>query len=120
MEAPAKKARFHFGSLEEQEKKKVKLESGVGNGGVSAAVLAGIAAGNINISNGECALIKIIVVMSGQWCMHIIVSWQASPHVEAFLQECTVVYSLAPFSPLLLCTHAKLVPRTPFFGEGKK
>ena len=51
-EPPEKKARLYFGSFEEQERKK--LELGVKeNGGPSAAVLAGIKAGNINIADGE-------------------------------------------------------------------
>ena len=61
MEPAAKKARVHFGSLEEGEKVK-RLEranaDGQENVGVSAAVLAGIKAGNINISNGWCALYR--------------------------------------------------------------
>ena len=60
MEAPpAKKTRVHFGSFEEHEKKK--LEQGGGssvteNGGPSAAILAGIKAGNINVADGRWAL----------------------------------------------------------------
>lgn len=61
-EPPAKKTRVHFGSFEEQEKKKLE-QAGAGggnaakeNGGVSAAVLAGIKAGNINVADGRCAL----------------------------------------------------------------
>ena len=59
-EPPAKKARVHFGSLEEQEKKRIaeaavsKTEdSDVRSKGLSAAVRAGIEAGNINIADGE-------------------------------------------------------------------
>ena len=58
-EPPAKKVRVHFGSLEEQERKRlaqateVKSEDdGAESGGLSAAVLAGIKAGNINIADG--------------------------------------------------------------------
>ena len=51
---PEKKARIFFGSLEEQERAKLELGGGgmKGNGGPSAAVLAGIKAGNINIDKG--------------------------------------------------------------------
>lgn len=51
---PEKKARIFFGSLEEQERAKLELGgSGANeNGGPSAAVLAGIKAGNINIDKG--------------------------------------------------------------------
>ena len=58
-EPSAKRVRVHFGSGEEQEKKREEQTnastsgSGVtGNGGVSDAVLAGIRAGNINIADG--------------------------------------------------------------------
>lgn len=45
------KTRVHFGSLEEQER--ARLDAGQGDGGgISAAVQAGIEAGNINISLG--------------------------------------------------------------------
>lgn len=45
------KTRVHFGSLEEQER--ARLDAGQGDdGGLSAAVQAGIEAGNINISRG--------------------------------------------------------------------
>lgn len=57
---PAKKARVHFGSLEEQEKKRlaeeavVKIEqSDASSKKLSAAVRAGIEAGNINIAAGD-------------------------------------------------------------------
>jgi hypothetical protein len=63
MEAPAaKKVRVHFGSFEEQEKQRRELGGGGGreNGAVSAAVQAGIKAGNINI-DGWCASIRIYV-----------------------------------------------------------
>lgn len=59
-EPPAKKARVHFGDSEEAEKKPVVAPQASSdaqeNGaisGVSAAVLAGIKAGNINIDDGE-------------------------------------------------------------------
>ena len=42
--------RIHYGSLEEVEKERLKSQE---NGGLSSAVLAGIKAGNINISEGE-------------------------------------------------------------------
>ena len=63
MEAPpAKKSRVHFGSLEEHEKKRLEQAGSADkkeeNGGVSAAVLAGIKAGNINIAEGRCALFR--------------------------------------------------------------
>lgn len=46
------KTRVHFGSLEEQER--ARLDAGEGDGdGLSAAVQAGIQAGNINITRGE-------------------------------------------------------------------
>ncbi len=50
-EPPEKRVRLHFGSLEEQEKARLEREGE--NGGLSAAVLAGINAGNINIDDGE-------------------------------------------------------------------
>lgn len=56
MEPPMKKARVHFGSLEEQEKKKL---SDAGKG-LSSSVSAGIKAGNINIDTGQCALFRVI------------------------------------------------------------
>lgn len=60
MEAPpAKKTRVHFGSFEEHEKKKLEQSGGSSvteNGGPSAAILAGIKAGNINVSDGRWAL----------------------------------------------------------------
>lgn len=54
-EPPEKKARVHFGSFEEQERKRLELGGGGAkeNGEISAAVLAGIKAGNINIADGE-------------------------------------------------------------------
>lgn len=61
MEAPpAKKARIHFGSLEVQEKKNIRNAPGGESKeiGVSAAVRAGIEAGNINIDTGGCALFR--------------------------------------------------------------
>lgn len=63
MEPPAKKTRVHFGSFAEQEKRKLEKAStngGAAATGVSAAVLAGIKAGNINIdaSDGRCALFR--------------------------------------------------------------
>ena len=55
-EPPAKKARVQFGSGEEKRTDLVNatvIGSGLkGNGAFSEAVLAGIRAGNINISNG--------------------------------------------------------------------
>ncbi len=58
-EPPAKKPRVHFGSLEEQEKKRIaeeaiaKIEqSDASSKKLSAAVRAGIEAGNINIEAG--------------------------------------------------------------------
>lgn len=48
---PEKKPRLFFGSLENEERRRLD-ESGE-NGGLSAAVLAGIKAGNINIADGE-------------------------------------------------------------------
>ena len=60
-EPPAKKSRIHFGSLEEQEKRNIqKGKGGESNDvGVSAAVLAGINAGNINIDTGRCVLFRV-------------------------------------------------------------
>ena len=58
-EPPSKKARIHFGSLEVQEKKKIEKNEADGESGgvgVSAAVLAGIQAGNINVDTGRCAI----------------------------------------------------------------
>lgn len=54
-EPPEKKrVRLHYGSLEEQEKARLEREGAAAeNGGLSAAVVAGIKAGNINISKGE-------------------------------------------------------------------
>ncbi len=53
MEPPAaKRVRVHFGSFEEAERKRIEGKEG---GGASAAVQAGIKAGNINI-DGECAV----------------------------------------------------------------
>lgn len=59
-EPPAKKVRVHFGSLEEQEKKRLaeeavtkSEESDATNKIISAAVRAGIEAGNINIDIAE-------------------------------------------------------------------
>lgn len=58
MEPPAaKKVRVHFGSFEEEERKRIELGSKE-NGAVSLAVQAGIKAGNINI-DGRCALVRI-------------------------------------------------------------
>lgn len=56
-EPPAKRVRVHFGSFEEQERKRLAQASaseddGTESGGLSAAVLAGIKAGNINIADG--------------------------------------------------------------------
>ncbi|KAM8854157.1 U4/U6 small nuclear ribonucleoprotein Prp4 isoform 2-T2 [Synchiropus picturatus] len=48
-----KKARVFYGSLEEKERERLKLESGGGGVPSSEAVKAGIEAGNINISSGE-------------------------------------------------------------------
>ena len=45
------KKRIHFGSLEEMERQKLKAGTKVVPG-MSAAVLAGMKAGNINISGG--------------------------------------------------------------------
>ena len=42
--------RIHFGSLEEVAKERLRAQE---NGGLSSAVLAGIKAGNINISEGS-------------------------------------------------------------------
>ena len=52
-EPAAKKSRVHFGSLEEQERKRLEQEklNGDDKSGVSAAVLAGIKAGNINVAS---------------------------------------------------------------------
>ena len=53
MAAPAaKRSRVHFGSLEEQEKKRLQQEkiNGEDKSGISAAVLAGMKAGNINVA----------------------------------------------------------------------
>ena len=52
-EPPEKKARIvHFGSLEEQERRRLEEGSGAEEkDGISAAVLAGIRAGNINIAD---------------------------------------------------------------------
>ena len=49
------KKRIHFGSLEEVEKKRIKLQQQNGGEGMglSAAVIAGIKAGNINITEGQ-------------------------------------------------------------------
>ena len=49
------KKRIHFGSLEEAEKKRIKLQQQNGGEamGLSAAVVAGIKAGNINITEGH-------------------------------------------------------------------
>lgn len=57
-EPPAKKTRVHFGSLEEQERKRLAQvsdgkDSDVETGNLSDLVLAGIKAGNINIADGE-------------------------------------------------------------------
>ncbi len=59
-EPPAKKVRVHFGSLEEQEKKRLAQEavikseeSDATTKRISAAVRAGIEAGNINIDIAE-------------------------------------------------------------------
>lgn len=62
-EPPAKKSRVHFGSFEEHERKRLEQASAGGatasNGSVSAAILAGITAGNINVaSEGRCALFR--------------------------------------------------------------
>lgn len=58
MEPAAKRVRVHFGSFEEQEKRRLEQNGSGGreNSAVSAAVRAGIKAGNINIDS-ECALI---------------------------------------------------------------
>ena len=45
------KKRIHFGSLEEVEKQKLKAGTKIAPG-MSAAVLAGMKAGNINVSGG--------------------------------------------------------------------
>lgn len=59
-EPPEKKARtIHFGSLEEQERKRIE-EGAKDNAGPSAAILAGIKAGNINITRGEHQLGAVI------------------------------------------------------------
>ena len=70
-EPPAKKTRVHFGSLEEQEKKRLaeaavsKTEDGdVKSKGLSAAVRAGIEAGNINIADGEKLLINVVTYVA--------------------------------------------------------
>ena len=53
-EPPEKKARVHFGSFEEQERKRLELGGGAARENeISAAVLAGIKSGNINIADGE-------------------------------------------------------------------
>ena len=56
-EPPEKKPRVHFGNSDEEEQKPVVASKGASdvpaNGGISAAVLAGIKAGNINIDDGE-------------------------------------------------------------------
>lgn len=59
---PEKKARIFFGSLEEQERAKLELGgSGANeNGGPSAAVLAGIKAGNINIDKVQAMEISSV------------------------------------------------------------
>ena len=55
------KKRIHFGSLEEAEKKRIKLQQQNGGEamGLSAAVVAGIKAGNINITEGHIGRIKL-------------------------------------------------------------
>lgn len=53
----AKKTRVHFGSFEEKEKQISGREGGSGNG-VSASILAGIEAGNINIDGMVCIIWK--------------------------------------------------------------
>ena len=55
------KKRIHFGSLEEAEKKRIKLQQQNGGEamGLSAAVVAGIKAGNINITEGHIGKIKL-------------------------------------------------------------
>ena len=51
MEEPAaKRGRVHFGSLEEQEKKRLQ-QNGEQKSSISPAILAGIKAGNINIAS---------------------------------------------------------------------
>ena len=62
-EPPAKKSRVHFGSFAEKEKKRLEQakagDATAANGSVSAAILAGIKAGNINVaSEGRCALFR--------------------------------------------------------------
>ena len=53
-EPPTKKSRVHFGSLEEQEKKRINDDGS----SLSSAVQAGIRAGNINIDTGKCAIFR--------------------------------------------------------------
>lgn len=56
-EPPVKKARVRFGDSDETEQTPVAASQVISevqeNGGISAAVLAGIKAGNINIDDGE-------------------------------------------------------------------
>lgn len=49
------KKRIHFGSLEEVEKKRIRIQQQNGGEemGLSSSVMAGIKAGNINIAEGE-------------------------------------------------------------------
>ena len=54
------KKRIHFGSLEEVEKKRIKIQQQNGGEGMglSAAVVAGIKAGNINITEGQIQRVR--------------------------------------------------------------
>ena len=56
------KKRIHFGSLEEAEKKRIKLQQQNGGEGIglSAAVVAGIKAGNINIAEGKIQILLAV------------------------------------------------------------
>ena len=50
---PEEKKRIHFGSLEESEKQRLQLQQKAGSI-ISPSIMAGIKAGNINVSEGVC------------------------------------------------------------------
>jgi len=62
-EPPAKKSRVHFGSLEEQEKKRINNDGS----SLSSAVQAGIKAGNINIDTGKYVILLVGLVSREQY-----------------------------------------------------
>ena len=75
-EPPEKKARpIHFGSFEEQERKRTE-EGAKDNAGPSVAILAGIKAGNINITRGEHQL-----------------GWHWDCNCIVMLKNCTVTFA---------------------------